>query len=176
LHVVERRDLLRVLVEVPEMDAAWVAKDAPARIRVQALQWQEFGGTVVRTSYSVDRTAHTLVAEIDLENPKDRLRPGMYAIATITGEHHASWALPVSAVATQGDVTQGYQRYCFLVRDGKAERTLVQVGLSDSNFVEVLQKQSKAAKESGTWEPFTGEEEVVVAPASVTDGQSLTVK
>ena len=142
LYVVERRDKMRIVVEVPEADASWVAKNAPARIRVQALGWQEFSGQVARTSYSISRSARTLVAEIDLVNRQDRLRPGMYVVATITGEHAAALALPVSAVATQGDVTQGYQRYCYVVRDGKAERTLVQVGLGDGNFVEVLRKQA----------------------------------
>jgi RND family efflux transporter MFP subunit len=176
LYVVERRDKMRVVVEVPEADASWVAKGAPARIRVQALNWQEFSEQVARTSYSISRTARTLVAEIDLENRQDRLRPGMYVVATITGEHRAAFALPVSAVATQGDVTQGYQRYCFLVRDRKAERTFVQVGASDGKFVEVLRKQAKAADGRVTWEDFTGAEEVVAVAASMTDGQIIGEK
>jgi RND family efflux transporter MFP subunit len=177
LYVVERRDRLRVRVDVPETDVAWVSKRAKAVVRVQALRGQEFTGQVARTSYSVDRTARTLVAEIDLPNPQDRLRPGMYAIAVITGEHRAAVALPASAVLTQGDVTQGYQRYCFLVRDGKAERTLVQVGLSDDKFVEVQRKQIKAGKDgSEQWENFTGAEEIVAAAASVTDGQVVIAK
>src|SRR5262249_13431095 len=148
---------------------AWVDKDAPARVRVQGLQWQEFVGTVARTSYAVDRTTRTLVAEIDLENPKDHLRPGMYAIAVITGEHRAALALPAAGVLTQGDVTQGYQKYCFQVRDGKAERMLVQVGLSDGKFVEVLRTQQKASKGGPEqWEEFTGAEEIAAEAATLT--------
>jgi RND family efflux transporter MFP subunit len=176
LYVVERRDKMRVVVEVPEADADWVAKDAPARIRVQALNWQEFSGQVARTSYSISRTARTLVAEIDLVNRQDRLRPGMYLVATITGAHPAASAMPVSAVATQGDVTQGYQRYCFLVRGDKAERTLVQVGLSDGSLVEVLRKQSKSSDGSSAWEDFTGTEEVVADATTVKDGQRVINK
>src|SRR5262249_49930538 len=72
----------------------------------------ELVGEVERTSYSLDRTARTLLAEIDLPNPEDRLRPGMYAYATLTAEHPDALTLPTSAVGTQGDVTQGYQTYC----------------------------------------------------------------
>src|SRR5262249_41622385 len=86
LFVIERRDIVRIFVEVPEADTGWVNKGAAARIRVQALQGQEFAGQVTRTSYSLDRTARTLVAEIDLPNSKDQLRPGMYVLATITAQ------------------------------------------------------------------------------------------
>jgi multidrug resistance efflux pump len=176
LYVVERRDKMRVVVEVPEADAGWVATDAPAHIRVQALNWQEFSGKVARTSYAISRTARTLVAEIDLENRLDRLRPGMYVYSTITGQHPASFALPVSAIATQGDITQGYQHYCFLVHDGKAERTFVKRDLSDGHFVEVLRKQSKSSDGRSAWEDFTGTEEVVADATTVKDGQEIIRK
>ncbi len=42
----------------------------------------------------------------------------MYVFATITAEHADVLSLPLSAVLTLGDVTQGYQHYCFLVEDG----------------------------------------------------------
>jgi multidrug resistance efflux pump len=177
LYIVERRDRMRVVVEVPEMAVAWVGKGAPARVRVQALQGQEFAGFVARTSYSVVGMARTLVAEIDLDNPYDRLRPGYYVTATIAGEHRAAFALPASAVLTEGDVTQGHRRHCFLVVDGKAERTLIEVEVSDDDFIEVLHRRRTTAKDSqGAWEPFTGAEEIVADARTVTDGQSVVGK
>src|SRR5262249_21966960 len=127
LYVVERRDPVRVFVEVPEADAGWVGKGAQARVRVPVLQGPGLAGEVARTSYALDGTARTLVAEIDLPNPNDRLRPGMYASASITAEHPDALTLPAAAVLTQGDVTQGYQSFCFLVDDGKVRRTPVQL-------------------------------------------------
>jgi multidrug efflux pump subunit AcrA (membrane-fusion protein) len=177
LYVVERRDQVRIFVEVPEVDAIGLKDGAPARIRVQALQGQEFAGAVVRSSYSLDRTARTLLAEIDLPNPKDRLRPGMYASATITVEHPKVLTLPATAVATVGDVTQGYQTYCFFVEDGKARRTPIQVGTRDGQRVEVLKKQGRPAKPGGegAWEAFTGDEAVVAGDVSaISDGQPIT--
>jgi RND family efflux transporter MFP subunit len=171
LFVVERRDIVRVFVEVPEADAGWVNKGAAARIRVPALQGEEFLGQVTRTSYSLDRTARTLVAEIDLPNPKDQFRPGMYVLATITADQPDVLALPASAVATQGDVTQGYQSYCFVVDSGKAIRTPVQVGRSDGKFVEVLSKQKPGSP--AAWEPFTGQEIVTASAAGLVDGQTV---
>jgi RND family efflux transporter MFP subunit len=178
LYVVERRDVVRVVVEVPEADAAWVAKGAPSRVRVPVLNGQEFAGPVARTSYALDRTSRTLVAEVDLPNPKDRLRPGMYVTATVTAEHPDVMTLPASAVLTQGDVTQGYQSYCFLVSNGRVRRTPVEIGARGTDRVEVLKKQTRPAKsgEEGVWEDFTGQETVVRDNVSaLRDGQAVTI-
>ncbi len=173
LFVVERRDKMRIFVDVPESDAAWVAKDAKARLLVPALQGREFTGEVARTSYALDRTARTLVAEIDLLNPDDQLRPGMYVTATITAETPAVLALPASAIATQGDVTQGYQTFCFLVEGGHAVRTLVQAGRSDGQFTEVLRRQKPGSPP--IWLEFTTDDPVALKAAGLTDGQKVQV-
>ena len=57
-----------------------------------------------RTSYSLDRAAHTLLAEIDLPNPYDWLRPNMYAYAFLTLQQPNALTLPDSAIVNQGDV------------------------------------------------------------------------
>ena len=178
LYVVERRDWVRIFVDVPEGAAGWVNKGAKARIRVQVLKGREFTGAVARTSYSLDPMARTLVAEIDLPNPKDELRPGMYAFATITAELPNVMTLPTSAVLTQGDITQGFETCCFLVVDGKAQRTPIEVGAVGGDRVEVLKKQAKPAKSGaeGVWESFTGQEAVVGGNLSaLSDGQAVSV-
>jgi RND family efflux transporter MFP subunit len=178
LYVVERRDTMRVLVDVPEVDAGWVRKGAKATVRIQALRGREFPGEVTRTSHSLDRTARTLTAEIDLPNEDDALRGNMYAYATITDERPGVLSLPLSAIQTQGDVTQGYQSYCILVEDGKLRRTAVQLGSRGDERVEVLKKQVKSAKpgEKATWADFTGEELVVQGNLTgLTDGQAVSV-
>jgi RND family efflux transporter MFP subunit len=178
LFILERRDLMRVLVEVPEADAGWVAKGAQARIRIQALPGPDLTGEVARTSYALDRTSRTLIAEIDLPNPGDRLRPGNYAYATLTAEQPDTLTLPLSAVVTQGDVLQGYQSYCFVVDNGKARRILIEIGARGGDRVQVLKKQARPAKpgEEGRWEDFTGQEQVIRSNAgSLTDGQPVTI-
>jgi RND family efflux transporter MFP subunit len=178
LYIVERRDPVRVFVDVPEADAPWVNKGAKAHVLVQVLSGQAFPGEVARTSYALDRTARTLVAEIDLPNPKDQLRPGMYASATITAEHPDAVTLPASAVVTEGDVTQGYRSHCLLVVDGKVRRTPVEIGARGTDSVEVLRKQvgSQRPGEQAVWESLTGQETVVEGNLSALhEGQAVTV-
>jgi RND family efflux transporter MFP subunit len=171
LFVVQRRDVMRVCIEVPEADAASISKGAAARVRVQALRGREFDGRVARTSYALDRTSRTLVAEVDLANPKDELRPGMYAFATITADLPGVLAVPASAVATQGEVTQGYRNHCFIVEDGKARRTPVEVGRGDGRLIELLRRQRTGS--SGTWQPFDGDELIAADANGLTDGQAV---
>src|SRR5262249_23497787 len=126
LFTVMRTDVMRVRVEVPEADADWVAKGTSARLRIPALKSYEYSGPVTRTSWALDRTARTLLAEIDVKDPGGQLRPGMYAYATLTAERPNVLTLPVSAVVTEGDVTQGYRTFCYVVENGKEWRTFIE--------------------------------------------------
>jgi len=175
LYVVERRDRMRIFVEVPETDAVWVNKGAEARVRVQALQGRgrEFIAKVDRTSYALDRTTRTLLAEIDLPNPQDWLRPGMYAYASITAQHRDVLTLPLSAVLTEGDVTVGYQTFCYLYETGRVRRTAIEIGARNDQLVEVLKKRVPGGKDGDEprWEEFTGTEAVAVRATELRDGQ-----
>ncbi|HUY35675.1 MAG TPA: efflux RND transporter periplasmic adaptor subunit [Pirellulales bacterium] len=171
LYVVQRRDLMRVFAEVPETDAVWVQDGDPVKIHIPVIKDRDFAGTVKRTSYSLRRQSRTLLAEIDIPNPADFLRPGMYAYAAIEVERRDVLSLPTAAVATQGEVNEGYQNFCFVVENGKVRRTLVEVGAHDERRVEVLKKQVQ-----GTWRDFTGEEDVVEGEiSSLADGQKVHI-
>jgi HlyD family secretion protein len=75
---------LRVVVEVPEMDAPFVRKGNKAVVKVPVLGDK---GTVTakvsRTAFALNPTNRTLQVEIDIPNETGRFRPGMYAKATI---------------------------------------------------------------------------------------------
>lgn len=172
LYVVHRTDLLRIFVQVPEADAGWVQKGAEARLRVRALPGRTYTGRVERISWSLDPTTRTLRAEIDLPNPAGRLRPGMYAYATLSTDLPNMRTLPRAAVATEGDVTRGYQSYCYQVEDGKVRRLPIELGVGDTERVEVRRRQTRPG---GPWEDFTGKEEIVRGNLKeVRDGQRVT--
>ncbi len=165
LFVVERIDTVRVFVEVSEADAAAVRDGTPAAVRVPALGGREVPGKVTRSSWSLEAKERTLRTEIDVPNQDGRLRPGMYAHASITVEHPNVLTLPASAVLRQGE-----ESFCFRLEGGKAVRTPVKVGLTSAGSVEVVQKRTKAGPDA-PWEEFTGGEELIVNPAGLTDGQ-----
>jgi RND family efflux transporter MFP subunit len=173
LFIVAQEDPVRIFVDVPETDAVLVTKDAEARIRVRGLSNEEFGGKVKRSSWALDPKARTLRTEIDVDNPGARLRPGMYAYATITVVHANTWTLPAKAVVAKDE-----QTFCFRVENDKAIRTPVKIGIREGQVIEVLKKQTKPPKpgEAGTWEDFTDEDKIATSNAeTLTDGQAVSV-
>jgi RND family efflux transporter MFP subunit len=169
LFTVARVDPMRVVIFVPEADADLVREDVEVKLSIQAATNSVRTGTVARTSWALDPSGRTLRAEIDLPNGDRQLRPGMYVHAQVIRQLPMTWTLPVSAVIKQGDAT-----VCFLVEDGKAVQTPVQIGRSDGQLVEVFKVRKGGAAQS--WTEWTGDEKVAVRAASLTDGQAVQVK
>lgn len=174
LFVVVQTDPVRIFVDVPETDAVWIADGTPARVRVPALPGKEFEGRVARTAWALEPRSRTLRTEINIDNPRGELRPGMYAYATIQVEHPAAWTVPASSIVTLGD----QQAFIYRVENGKALRLPVEVGLREGGLAEVVRKQSKPARngDKAVWEELTGREEVVAGnAAALIDGQTISV-
>lgn len=127
-------DVVRVFVDVPELDATLVDRGDPAVVRVQSLAGREFAGDVARSSFVLDPATRTLRTEIDVPNPQNLLRPGMYVYATIDLERReAVLTLPTSAVRRQESHST-----CFCVEGGKLAEKAIETGLSDGVDVEII--------------------------------------
>lgn len=89
--------------------------------------------------------------EIDLKNPKNRLRDGMFGRVTIQlDDGGKGLTLPSSSVVTDPG---SKKPAVFVVRNGKAYRTPVEIGQDDGARIEIL---------SG----LTADDHVVVRPPS----------
>jgi multidrug efflux pump subunit AcrA (membrane-fusion protein) len=168
IYIVARTDLVRVFVDVPEIDANYVTRGAAAQILVQALEDADIKATVTRTSWSLNTRTRSLRAEIDLPNTDAKLLPGMYAYAKIVIRRPHIFAIPADAITELGN-----QNCCFRLEEGdKAVKTPVQAGLSDGEWTEVNKKLV-----NGEWIPFSGDEEVITGNlANLTNGQRVSIK
>jgi HlyD family secretion protein len=177
--IVARMDPVRIFVDVPENDAVLikdedeekkekdVEKKTKVVVRVQAIKGEHFQGVVKRSPWAVDPKGGILRTQIDLPNPDGKLRPGMYAYASITVVHKNVWAVPLSAIVTKDD-----QSYVYLEENGKARRTAVLVGFRDAKFIEVVKKQKHGPE--GGWLDFTRDDEVITENVStLVDGQAV---
>jgi RND family efflux transporter MFP subunit len=129
---VARTDIVRIFVDVAEMDSPMVEAGRVGYVNVQALPDRVVEGKVTRTSWALgaNRTLHT---ELDLPNPSGLLRPGMYATAhIILQERPQVRVLPRSAI-----VGEGKQASCWTVKNGRAARVSITPGLQVGNDVEV---------------------------------------
>jgi multidrug efflux pump subunit AcrA (membrane-fusion protein) len=172
LYVLNRIDPVLFLIGVPEADAAYVDAGSSARVRIPAMANHEFSARVTRTSWALNPTSRTLMAQVDLPNPQGKFVPGMYAYGSVLIERSNVRAVPASAVTQIGNRT-----YCYLVLDGKAARTPVQAGVTDGTWVEVTGKLVQSAGPSeGTWKAFDGSEAVIYGDLSLlADGTPVEV-
>jgi multidrug efflux pump subunit AcrA (membrane-fusion protein) len=172
VYVVDRTDIVRVFVDVPEQDANFIRIGSKASVLARAYRDQPIAGNVTRTSWALNSKSRTLRAEIDLKNPGGRLLPGMYADAKVIIERPDVWALPVAALVYVGETT-----FCWNYEDGRARRAEIRTGVSDGEWIEVTGLQvPAAASEADQWTPIDGKEQVILGDLSIlSDGGPVTL-
>ena len=69
---------LEVFVSVPEEDAPFVQTGQPVILAFSELPRETFDGKVVRSSDSLSQQSRTLLAEVEVNDARHRLRPGMF--------------------------------------------------------------------------------------------------
>jgi RND family efflux transporter MFP subunit len=173
LFVLSQIDPVRVFVNIPGSDAAWIKDGDPVTLQVQGAGGERLQGTITRNARSLDPQSRTLRTEIDLPNPQGKLLPGMYVQARIVVQHANVWTVPEAVI-----LTEGYQAICYRVENGKAVRTPLQIGLKGGGIVEILMQQTPAESSAteGRWTPITPEEQIVLSsPTPLTNGQAVRV-
>ncbi len=172
IYVVDRLDIVRIFVDIPEQDANYVQIGTKASVVAKAYSDQPIPGTVTRTSWALNVKSRTLRAEIDLPNPKSRLLPGMYAYAKVIIERPNVRVLPLAALTYSGENT-----YCWQHENGKAVRTEVQTGVTDGKYIEITSLQVPGATDAADpWAPVDGSEEVILGDLSIlADGGAVEV-
>ena len=84
MFTVQKIDTVRVYCDVPESSVAAIGPGATADIKCYGLPGIVLKGTVTRIATALDPATRTMKVEIDLPNPNETLRPGMYAQVTLT--------------------------------------------------------------------------------------------
>lgn len=131
----EQISRLRVVVPVPESEAAAVRRGTRVQFRVPAFPGRTFNGTVARIGRSLDPKTRTMPVELEVANPRNELSPGMYPqIDWPSRGGGQSLAVPPTAIVTTTERT-------FVIRvrsDGRAEWVNVRRGTPTGDMVEVL--------------------------------------
>ena len=151
---------VRLQAAVPEAEAPLVAKGQPVKLTVEGFPGRAFEGSITRFSYALDEATKTMLAEIELPNPKLELRPGMYATVKI-GIERKEDALLVPAEAV---VREKANAFVFTVVDQKAKKMPVKIGFSDGTNVEILSGLN------------ADQSVILLGTRTFADGQPVTVK
>jgi Cu(I)/Ag(I) efflux system membrane fusion protein len=83
LYRIADLDPLWLYLDVYESDLGWVRFGQPVDVSVEAFPGETFRGTVTFIDPFLDDKTRTVKARVNLENPDRRLKPAMYAQATI---------------------------------------------------------------------------------------------
>jgi HlyD family secretion protein len=133
IATIVRTSTLRARIDVPEQDIGKVATGQGVSVQTTAWPDRKFAGTIVRISPSLNATARTLTVEAEIQNVDGLLKPGQFATVRITqSKPEPAVMIPVRAVRTVGDTNS-----VFIVKDGIARETFVQLGLLENDLIQV---------------------------------------
>src|ERR1700733_10260394 len=97
---------LRILIAVPQTNAPGVRVGQAATVTVQQIPNLSYLGKVARTSSSLDAQSRTLLTEVDVDNPKRVLLPGMYAMVSfVTDRIDPPFMVPDAALVVRSSGT-----------------------------------------------------------------------
>jgi membrane fusion protein, multidrug efflux system len=133
-HIMQT-DPLRVFVNVPQVYATTLAPGQEAVVFRPEDPLRQFSGKVTRTANALDPNTRTLLTQVDVPNPKDELRPGMYLQVKFVAERNTpSVLIPSAALVTLKDGT----KVALLGDDNTAHYRKVLVGRDYGAEVEIV--------------------------------------
>ena len=86
LLTIQRTDLMRAIVSIPERDVPFVDVGNAAELEIDALPGKKWAAKVSRVAGALNPKTSTMTVEIDLPNPTGQIRSGMFGRATILFE------------------------------------------------------------------------------------------
>lgn len=136
LTVGQLSPIVKVIINASEADLTGIKRGMDVKINFDAMPGEEFIGTVARVYPSVDPQTRTFEAEVQIKNPGERLRPGMFARVEIDHGAQQRVVVPDRAVVKQ---TGSGNRYVYVLNDGKVSFNKVQLGRRLGDSYELLE-------------------------------------
>jgi len=99
--VLQQLSKLRLVVDIPEQYVTQVKNGDKVHYKINALPGQDFTGIISRSSESLSNNYRSETIEIDVLNPNDKFKPGMYAEVVLpTSGSTNAFVVPKSAIVT----------------------------------------------------------------------------
>ena len=128
-----RTNPLRVRIDIPEQLIANVQPGQSISVTTSSYADQSFAGRVARISPNVTAASRTLTVEAEVANDRNQLKPGQFAtVRILLPKSEAAVLVPARALRTEGTVNRLY-----VVRDGRVEERVVQIGQAEGDLVEI---------------------------------------
>jgi RND family efflux transporter MFP subunit len=136
LLTVQRTDLMRVIVQVPDRDVPFADPGDPAIVSIDALGGDPLPAKISRIAKSEDPQTRLMHIEIDLPNPTGAICHGMYGRVSIVLDK-AAGQLCIPSACLVGKADHGVGAV-YVVRDHHAHLTKVRLGIDNGLLVGVV--------------------------------------
>jgi Cu(I)/Ag(I) efflux system membrane fusion protein len=125
-----------IIAEVPERQAAWLKPGDSAEVEVPAFPGERFGAQVDYLYPELTQATRTLKVRVVVKNPRERLRPGMFA----TAHFHGIAQDHVLTVPSEAVIKTGTRSVIIVADDATHFRpALVRVGAEHGGRSEILE-------------------------------------
>ncbi len=158
LFSIDRTNVLRVQVYVPQEYFFGLKDGQDATVTVPQLPGRTFHGTVARNAGALGTTTRTLLAEVDVQNADKALTPGLYGIVHLEQKREH----PVVFVPSQAIIFNQDGLSAAVLKDGHAKIRHLDILADDGAQVEVRDGLNP------------GEDLILNPPVSVSDGMRVT--
>lgn len=135
VYVVEQISPVKLIVNVSESYFTQVKVGKEVDIRLDVYGIEKFEGKVTLVYPTIDPATRTFQVEIKLTNNDQRVRPGMFARATMHFGSSQHVVIPDQAVVKQAG---SGDRYVYIYKNGKVSYEKVDLGRRMDNRYEVL--------------------------------------
>lgn len=133
IATIVRTNPLRVRIDVPEQEIDKVRPGQSVSLAVSSFAERNFNGRVVRAAPGLNTTSRTLTVEAEVENGSGELKPGQFVtVRILLPESEAVVLVPQRAVKSDGTTARVY-----VIKDGRAQERLVQLGATEGEMVAV---------------------------------------
>lgn len=124
----------RLVVPVPEYDAAGVPEAMEVSFTVPSFPGRIFRAPIARISRAVDIKTRTMPVELDVRDPQAELNPGTFCeVSWPVRRVHPTLFVPASAVASNLE-----KSFVVRVRNGETEWVDVKTGATSGDLIEVF--------------------------------------
>lgn len=155
---------LKAIINIPESYFPLVKQGMKVNVYSDIYPDKVFAATIEIVYPTVDPASHTFQAKLNIPNPGEKIRPGMYVRTTLSlGEIDALIA-PYQSVLK---LTGSNERYVFVADDNTARRVSVTLGQRFDDQIEIIPVTPGDIKE--------GDRLVVTGQARLVDGDKLEI-
>lgn len=151
LLTVQRTELMRVEVNIPDRDVPYCDPGDTAVIEIDALPGRKFQAKVSRIARSEDRDTRLMHVEIDLPNPDGKISNGMYGKVTILLEKSDHFSVPSSCLVGKSQDGKGS---VYVVTNGKSH--LIPVTIAADNGLQAAILSGLSANNDVILRPGSG--------------------